>query len=617
MEYLIALVERWREEAVLLETRYGSPELAALARAFADELAAATGRVGDAVWSVSRAATETGRSRGHIYALIEEGGRVSQELLQLHSHCETPMTTLPEIKIAQPPMSGVLGSGTLIYLYKFHRPFGDITGQLYTRPGSSKVQAAIILRSKRYGAFTTGLTREELKAGGRTLLVQIGLRLEQEATKWTKGEAAEKIVANSVGITWDGAIRTFVASHPNYPYAQRVLLARTHRVLTAIWPRSLALALIDEDHLDELRDVLRIGGWGEPGTADFRPLEIAKPLKGQCAEFDVPSALIEGCKPATDKRIREILRTLARVWRWCARKDFVTGHPFKGRRTELEKLRPTQRRLAVDDFSPLLAVADNASQTRSNAYKNLREWQAPTTGRTFLLLVRETGMRRTEATRLRRRDILLTARAAQTASEEHELYQGDAAAAIGKTWIHGGIHSPAPNRKAKKGRGVAHLMPLSPTLRAALDAHMAAMPAKNPEAWLFPSPTATERRARGLEGGFSGTPSAMWSKTLWANCWKLARETIGRDRRRGEGWHSLRRMRAAELRGLGWDLPTITALIGWTPEQSGIPMGDRYAGVDPKRVYAAACNDLAISPITLIHSLTSTQRAELVALLAA
>jgi hypothetical protein len=73
MGALNELRDRWTKEAEDLRSRYGREDLARLCEVHAQELMAAEELVKDEIWTVGRAATETGYSTTHLYQLIEQG----------------------------------------------------------------------------------------------------------------------------------------------------------------------------------------------------------------------------------------------------------------------------------------------------------------------------------------------------------------------------------------------------------------------------------------------------------------------------------------------------------------------------------------------------------------
>src|SRR5690348_10402324 len=110
---------------------------------------------------------------------------------------------------------------------------------------------------------------------------------------------------------------------------------------------------------------------------------------------------------------------------------------------------------------------------------------------------------------------------------------------------------------------------MTQALHKVVSAHLDAMPCQNPEAWLFPAPTATEAGAMGVASKEKdcevGAAGKKYVKDLYHRIGRMLADKGGVEvpcHTPKDGWHAFRRLRTREMK----DLPRnyLEAHLGWT-----------------------------------------------------
>jgi hypothetical protein len=193
----------------------------------------------------------------------------------------------------------------------------------------------------------------------------------------------------------------------------------------------------------------------------------------------------------------------------------------------------------------------------------------------------------------------LTPAAAAKAAGELHLFAGQEED-IAKYWLFGAITYPAWINKGKRGRQRPAIVPMTDKLHSVVSAHLAAMPCQNPEAWLFPAPTATAVEAGGLAtpawGREVGVAGKKYVKDLYHRIGALLNRQSGGvlpPHAQKDGWHAFRRLRAKEMAELPRNY--LEAHLGWTDSLRKLATADIYLGIDAHDYFqtAYARRDLA------------------------
>jgi hypothetical protein len=497
----------------------------------------------------------------------------------------------------------VLDHKDTVYAYEFTLAGGlEARAHLFRRAETQRIYGAYYVRGKRTAARSTQRTFEELAdaTNGREELLRIGQWLcealldEHRTTENDRHQAGSsaQTAHSQGGLTLEKAFNLYRKHRmPSLEMHSRLNMDRAIRLALAIWGgKKLVVGLVQED-LDQFTRVLLAGGDRTDGGT-VEPLLVTVPDRGSSYLEGAPATRHVRIRPASHFNVLNKYRRLMTIWRWLVRARHLPYSPFTGLEFGVEAEPSVQVTQSEERYQAMRTVAAAAATTTSNAFKHLHRYAAPGLGLTFLDMVRLTGRRSSQVRRLRREDIHLTPAAAAAAAGALHLFSGETEE-IAKYWLYGAVTYPGWINKGKRGRRRPAIIPMTDALHTVLSAHLAAMPCKNPEAWLFPAPRATEAEARGVATGQKerevGAAGKKYVKDLYHRIGKLlARQSDGTTPRhtRKDGWHAFRRLRAKEMA----DIPRnyLEAHLGWTDLLKKRKTADIYLGMDPHDFFQTA-----------------------------